>query len=160
MNATLIQRLEQIDRNWSFDVVRLDVANDEVLVLGRLAMKGTHRTAFASCRMEGRSLAQAANAAAAAALDDAAAQFGIRAGEPAAPPQTNERHKPSDMPEPISRITSRQIAAIMAVARRRGITLPELGAIVRERTGKTAVEHLTRREASGLLDHWNQANGA
>ena len=159
MKADLVRRLEQFDGNWCFDVVRVDVAAGEVLVFGRLAMKGTYRTAFGSCRTDGRSLADAANVAADAALEQAAAAFGIRVSEPAVPTQTTERHKPGDIPEPIARVTSRQLAAIHAVARRRGITLPELGAIVRERTGKAAVENLTRREASGLLDSWNQTNG-
>ena len=59
MKAELVQRLEQIDGNWCFDVVRVDVAAGEVLVFGRLAMKGTYRTAFGSCHVEGRSLADA-----------------------------------------------------------------------------------------------------
>lgn len=161
MKADLARRLEQIDGNWSFDVVRVDVAAGEILVFGRLAMKGTYRAAFGSCRVDARSLADAANVAADTALENAAVHFGVRVGDTRALPQEKaERQKPEDMPEPISRLTSRQLAAIHAVARRRGITLPELGAIVRERTGKNAIEHLTRKEASGLLDSWNQANGS
>jgi hypothetical protein len=162
MNPALVQRLDQTDRNWCFDVVRVDVAAGEVLVFGRLAMKGTYRTAFGSCRTEGRSLAEAASVAADAAVEGAAAQFGIRSGPVALPDkrEQTERLKPDDVPEPIARVTSRQLAAIHAVARRRGLTLPELGAVVRERTGKNAVEHLTRKEASGLLDTWNQTNGS
>ena len=161
MKPELVRRLEQIDGNWCFDVLRVDVAAGEVLVFGRLTMKGTYRTAFGSCHIEGRGLADAANLAADAALENAAAQAGVRVGEvPAAAPVQRERLKPDDVPEPIARVTSRQLAAIHAVARRRGMSLPELGAIVRERTGKTAVEHLTRKEASGLLDSWDHTNGA
>jgi hypothetical protein len=160
VNDALVRRLAEADKSWAFDVVRVDVANAEILVFGRLSMKGTSRTAFGSCRTEGCSLAEAANVAANAALDSAATQFDIRVSEPVPTAEKTERHKPSDMPEPIVRITGRQVAAIHAVARRRGLTLPELGAVVRERTGKTAVEQLTRREASGLLDSWNQTNGA
>lgn len=160
MKASIVQRLDEIDAKWVFDVVRVDVAVGEVLVFGRLAMKGAHRTAFGSCRTEGRSLAEAANVAANAALERAASAFGVSIDERPTLEQRTERHTSTDVPEPIARVTGRQLAAIHAVARRRGLTLPELGAIVRERTGKTAVEHLTRREASGLLDSWNNTNGS
>jgi hypothetical protein len=159
VNAALIQRLEQADPKWTFDVVRVDVEGGEVLVFGRLAMKGTHRTAFGSCRADSCTLADAANVAADAAFEKAASLF-VGAQPTATGSERPERHKPDDVPEPIARVTSRQLAAIHAVARRRGLTLPELGAIVREKTGKSALEHLTRREASGLLDSWNQTNGA
>lgn len=159
MNASIVQRLDEIDAKWVFDVIRVDVAAGEVLVFGRLALKGAHRTAFGSCRTEGRSLAEAANVAANAALERAASAFGVSIDD-RTQDQRTERHTPTDVPEPIARVTGRQLAAIHAIARRRGLTLPELGAIVRERTGKTAVEHLTRREASGLLDSWNNTNGS
>ena len=161
MKADLVRRLEQIDGNWCFDVVRVDVAAGEVLVFGRLAMKGTYRTAFGSCGVDGRSLADAANVAADSALENAAVHFGVRVGGEtrALPQESSERHRPDDMPEPVNRITSRQLAAIHAVARRRGVSLPELGAIVRERTGKDAPQNLTKKEASALLDAWSSENG-
>jgi hypothetical protein len=49
--------------------------------------------------------------------------------------------------------------AIHAHARRRGIALPELGAMLLERTGKGEPQSLTRREASGVLDVLSSANG-
>ena len=79
MNGALIQRLEQADPKWLFEVVCVDVAGGEVLVCGRLSLKGTGRTMFGSCRMEGRSLGDAANVAAGAALEQAAAELGIHA---------------------------------------------------------------------------------
>lgn len=159
MTSALVRRLADLDPTWSFDILRVDVAVGEVLVLGRLTLKGAHRTAFGSAKLEGR-LADAAHTAAEASLESAAALLGVTAAPPRTPAtDEHRRHTPSDAPEPIARVTGRQLAAIHALARRRGMSLPELGAVVRERTGKTAVDQLTRREASGLLDAWNAPNG-
>ena len=157
MNNALVQRLEQVDSKWLFDVVRVDVAAGEVLVFGRLTVKGTSRTAFGSCRTEGHSLADAANVAADAALAQAAAQLGIRSesDRPRAPEPLPNRNTTADPP---NRLTSRQLSAIHAACRRRNMPMGELADTLAQRWGKTAPQFLTKREASELLDELS-ANG-
>jgi hypothetical protein len=49
------------------------------------------------------------------------------------------------------RLTSKQLGAVFAIARRRGLPRDRIVALVRARTGKERVEHMTREEASALI---------
>lgn len=151
MNAALYQRLEKADGKWFFDIVRVDVAQGEVLVLGRLSMSGSHRTAFGLSRTEGRSLADAANAAADSALEQAAGLLGVRVQQEAPQPRPANDHGNGSTPTP-ERLTSKQLAAIHAVCRRKNIVQGELADMIAQRMGKTAPQFLTKKEASALLD--------
>jgi hypothetical protein len=57
-------------------------------------------------------------------------------------------------------VTSRQLAAIQAVCRRRSIGRDELHALIGKKTGKGGAQFLTKVEASGLLDELGTGNGA
>jgi hypothetical protein len=57
-------------------------------------------------------------------------------------------------------VTSRQLAAIQAVCRRRSIDREELHALVAKKTGKSAIALLTKVEASGVIDELGTGNGA
>ena len=151
MNPALVARLEQADPKWLFEVVRVDVAGGEVLVCGRLSLKGAGRTTFGSCRMEGRSLGDAANVAAGAALERAAVELGVRVqaetpqGRPANdPPHGNTRSG--------EKLTAKQLSAIHAICRRRNMPLGKLADMLAQRTGKTAPQFLSKKEASAILD--------
>jgi hypothetical protein len=58
------------------------------------------------------------------------------------------------------RATVRQLAAIHAASRRRGFSKERLASYVNEHTGKNELSHLSRREASGLIDSLSNGNGA
>lgn len=58
------------------------------------------------------------------------------------------------------RLTTKQVGAIFGIARRQGLSRDQIIALVRDRTGKHRVEHLTRHEASDLIGELDQRNGA
>ena len=163
MNGALYQRLEQVDAKWSFDVVHTEVAGGEVLVSARLSMTGTCRTAFGSSRVNGGTLADAANRAADAALENAAIMLGLRAESETPQPRpandhTNGNGNGGNTPA-AEKLTAKQLSAIHAICRRRNINQGELADQLAQRWGKTAPQFLTKREASELLDELS-ANGA
>ncbi len=168
-HAVVARLNEASDFGWSFEVVRHEVLADEVIVLGKLTIDGVTKMAFGGSGVtrdqSGKdvSLADDLKAAASDCIKKCASLFGIGlelyGGAAAAPAQAHTAMTRGGPPEPLDRLTSRQLAAIHAAARRRGIALPALGAALIERTGKDAPQHLTRREASALLDEWSGANG-
>src|ERR1019366_4073288 len=139
----------------------------EVIVLGRLSIDGVSKMAFGGSSVtrdnSGKevSLADDLKSATSDAIKKTASLFGIGlelyGGASVQPEPTT--HSRGGGPEPLDRITQRQLAAIHAAARRRGINLPELGAMLLEKTGKDAPQNLTRREASGVLDVLSGSNG-
>ena len=64
-------------------------------------------------------------------------------------------------PEPADRLTARQLAAIQTVCRRRSLGREEFQALLAKKTGKSALQFLTRAEASSVLDELDSrgANG-
>jgi hypothetical protein len=57
-------------------------------------------------------------------------------------------------------VTARQLAAIQSVCRRKGVSRDELGALI-GKTGKSALQFLTRGEASEILSELDgQGNGS
>lgn len=166
-HAVIARLNEASDFEWSFDITRHEVMADEVIVLGKLTIDGVTKMAFGGSSVtrdnSGKevSLADDLKSAASDCTKKCASLFGIGLemyGGAAAQAEvpTSTRGGP---PEPIDRITQRQLAAIHSHARRRGIDLPELAAMLRDRTGKEVPHDLTRREASGVLDVLSSANG-
>ena len=163
-HAVIARLNEAADHEWSFEITRHDVLADEVIVLGKLTIDGVTKMAFGGSSVTrdnaGKevSLADDLKAAASDCTKKCASLFGIglEMYGASAPVQSNGRGGP---PESIDKITQRQLQAIHAHARRRGIALPELGAMLLERTGKGEPQSLTRREASGVLDVLSSANG-
>ena len=168
-HAVIARLNEAADFEWTFEVVKHEILADEVIVLGKLTIDGVTKMAFGGSTIttdvSGKevSIADDLKAAASDALKKTASLFGVAlefyGGAPAQPEVPPTRATRGGPPEPIDRITSRQLAAIHGAARRRGIALPELGAMLLGRTGKDAPQNLTRREASGVLDELSGANG-
>jgi len=176
--ATIIERLNTVsDFEWCFEIVKYEILESEVVVLAKLTIDTVVKTAFGGSSItrdsSGKdvSIADDLKAASSDSLKKAASLFGIGLDlyrgaerqkeaeqrrpslpEPDArpvPPMLPQRGGP---PEPIDRITARQLAAIHAMARRRGISLPELSDLLLRRTGRTAPQHLSKKEASAVLD--------
>ena len=164
--AAVIERLNAVsDFEWSFEVVRHEILENEVVVLGKLTIDGVTKMAFGGSAItrdsSGKdvSVGDDLKAAASDAIKKAASLFGIGLevyGGAANAPASAPRGGP---PEPLDRITSRQLAAIHAAARRRGMALPELADMLTTKTGKAAAQFLTKKEASSVLDELSGQNG-
>ncbi|HSC86236.1 MAG TPA: Rad52/Rad22 family DNA repair protein [Polyangiaceae bacterium] len=84
-------------------------------------------------------------------------------GAPSPPPATTTRATsrlsvPAE--DPNERATVRQLAAIHSASRRRGYNRESLALFVGETTGKKDLSHLTRDEASRVIDGLNQVSRA
>ena len=164
--AAVIERLNAVsDFEWTFEVVKYDVLESEVVVLGKLAIDGVTKMAFggSSITRDGAgkdiSIGDDLKAAASDAIKKAASLFGI--GLEVYGGAVNATPAPSrgGPPEPLDRITSRQLSTLHAAARRRGMALPDLAEMLMSKTGKAAAQFLTRKEASSVLDELSRQNG-
>jgi len=107
------------------------------------------------------SIADDLKAAASDALKKCASLFGVALEMYGGATQgSGTAHPRERAPEPDDRVTSRQLAAIQAVCRRRSIGRDELHALIGKKTGKGGAQFLTKVEASGLLDELGTGNGA
>ncbi len=166
-HAVIARLNEAADFEWSFEIVKHEIMSDEVIVLGKLTLDGVTKMAFGGSTVTrdagGRdlSLADDLKSAASDATKKCASLFGIGlelyGGATAAtsvrepPPRQESRAE--------DRLTSRQLAAIQAHTRRKGLGGTELTDFLRDRTGKHEVALLSRKEASRLLDELTDANG-
>ena len=96
----------------------------------------------------------------AAALLEQSAQYSDRARQRPRSGSTPAAIPPSDAPPVDDRLTSRQLGAIFAIARRHGLARDRLLNLVRQRTGRQRVEHLTREDASALIAELDASAGA
>jgi hypothetical protein len=164
--AAVTERLnEAFEFLWTFEIVRHDVQDREVIVLGKLTADGVTKMAFGGATItvdnQGKvvSLADDLKAAASDALKKSASLLGVAldiyAGQAAGTPETSRRGpgpSPRAHPMPVGdRLTSRQLAAIHGACRRQGVSKEELGSLIEQRTGKGRPEHLTRAEASDII---------
>ncbi len=167
--AAVITRLNEGCDAWSFEVVSYKVEADEVIVLGKLVADGQTKMHFGGSSVtvdqEGRavSIADDLKAGASDALKKCASLFGVALEMYGGAPAVNGDLRPRERaraPEPDDRITSRQLAAIQTLCRKKSVDREELHALVSKKTGKSAVQFLTRAEASSVLDELGLANGA
>ena len=164
--AAVIGRLNEGCESWSFEVVSHEVQDDEVIVLGKLAAEGIVKMAFGGSAISidhaGQivSLADDLKAAASDALKKAASLLGVGlelyGGQPAKEPT---RPKALGTVPLEARLTARQLAALHAASRRRGMSPDGLAALVRERSGKEELAGLTRAEASNIISELTGTNG-
>jgi hypothetical protein len=157
--AAVIERLNEACDSWSFEIERYEVKDGEALVLGKLTADGVIKTAFGGSSVtvdrEGSvvSIADDLKAASSDALKKAASMLGVglelyggvRRDDPSDSPRERVPDKPGE------RVTPRQLAALSAACRRRGIPPGEILSLVRNKTGRDALANLTRREASALI---------
>ncbi len=165
--AAVIARLNEGCDSWSFEVVSHKVEADEVIVLGKLTADGVVKMAFGGSAItldkEGRaiSIADDLKAAASDALKKCASLLGVALEMYGGASSANGNGRPAARaPEPDDRVTARQLAAIQAACRRQSIGREELHALVQKKTGKSAVQFLTKAEASGVLDELGNGYGA
>jgi hypothetical protein len=166
--AAVIDRLnEAFEHRWDFEVVRHEVHETEVVVLGKLTADAVTKMAFggSAITMDGQgmvvSIGDDLKAASSDALKKSASLLGIAlelyGGGPSAVQENNRvRQGPSPgqhaQNAPVAeRLTSRQLAAIHGASRRQGLSREELGSFIQERTGKPRPEQLTRGEASEVI---------
>jgi hypothetical protein len=165
--TAVIERLSEGCDQWSFEIVHHEVKDGEAIVLGKLTADGVIKTAFGGSRVtvdeDGAivSIADDLKAAASDALKKAASMLGVglelyggaSRREESSP--RREREAPLRSPEPTrapgERVTTRQLAALHAASRRRGVGSDELLSMVARQTGKRELVSLTRAQASGLI---------
>jgi hypothetical protein len=172
--AAVITRLnEAFDHEWTFEVTSHEIQENEVIVVGRLTACGITKMHFGGSSItldrDRRvvSMADDLKAAASDAIKKCASLLGValemyggaseRQSASSGAKGTNGTHPP-----PISvsdRVTDRQLAAIENARRRHGVSRDELEARINKRTGKAALQLLTRREASEILSEFDQRNG-
>jgi hypothetical protein len=171
--AAIITRLnEAFDHEWTFEVTSHEIQENEVIVVGRLMAGGITKMHFGGSSItrdpEGRvvSIADDLKAAASDAIKKCASLLGVAlemygGASERRPASSGAKGTNGAHPPPVSvsdRATARQLAAIESARRRHGVSRDELGARIK-RTGKPALQLLTRREASEILSEFDQRNG-
>jgi len=172
--AAVVARLNEGCDAWDFTVEKYEVLEGEVVVLGRLVADSMTKSAFGGSTVtvdkSGAvvSIADDLKAAAGDALKKASSLLGVGlelySGQGATEQRGNgnghNRHDGGPPADAGDRATVRQLAAIHAPCRKRGYSKDGLARLVAEETGKVELSHLTRAEASGLIDSLNGGNGA
>ncbi len=177
----VIQRLnDALDSDWSFEIVRHDVFDDEVIVLGKLSTGSITKTQFGNSTItrhkttgEIISIGDDLKAAATDALKKAATLLGVgnylysgnQGGhvplsipgpspiqdKSASPPPTPRPQPLKPVPNNTNRISSKQLGYIQSLAKDRAITRQELDQITLQRY-QAKLEFITSYEASRLIE--------
>jgi hypothetical protein len=167
-SAVIARLIEGCDA-WSFELVKHEVLENEVIVVGKLTADGIVKMAFGGSSVtkdnSGKevSLADDLKSASSDCLKKCASLLGVGLelyGAPAPTPVMHKTQPVMQAPEVGDRLTSRQLAAIHATARRRGIGNGQLQALLQEKFGKNEPQYLTKKEASELISEWVGANRA
>lgn len=163
--AAVIERLNQaFEHAWSFEIVRHEIQQGEVIVLGKLTADGVTKEAFGGSSIttdkvgDVLSIADDLKAASSDALKKCASMLGVAlelyGGAKERPREEPERPEPPRRARPLmpmERVTSRQLAALHSIARRNGLEKRELESVLQERVGHSALNALSRAEASQLI---------
>jgi hypothetical protein len=170
--AAVITRLnEAFDHEWTFEVTSHEIQENEVIVVGRLTAGGITKMHFGGSSItlghDGRvvSIADDLKAAASDAIKKCASLLGVAlemygGASERQPASGNKANGTHPQPAAVSDgATARQLAAIESACRRHHVSRNELEARVSKRTGKVALQLLTRREASEILSEFDQRNG-
>jgi hypothetical protein len=167
----IIARLNEGCDRWDFEIAEHSVHDNEVIVLGKLTADGVVKTAFGGAAVtidsQNRvvSIADDLKAAASDALKKAASLLGVGLelyggackAKPLDGPQADRSSADTAAREAAiaDRVTARQLGAIHGSCRRLGVDHDDLIGLVHERFGKSKVEHLTKAEASEVIDHFH-----
>ncbi len=170
--ATVIERLnEAFDYDWSFEVVRHEIQQGEVIVLGKLTAGSIVKTAFGGSSIttdkvgDVLSVADDLKGAASDSLKKCASMLGVAlelyGGAKDRPPgQSPAQAPPRARPlMPQERVTSRQLAALHSAARRTGLEKRDLEALLEERVGHSVLNELSRADASRLISELSGNGG-
>lgn len=180
----VIQRLNEGCDSWDFTIDKHELLEGEVIVLGRLVADGVTKSAFGGSNITTDrsgavvSIADDLKAAASDSLKKCASLLGVGlelyAGQGSQPQthtsantgynQNNGNGATRNAQQPLTdvgdRATVRQLSAIHAASRKRGMNKDRLAAYVAEHVGKADLSHLSRSDASTLIDSLNSGNGA
>jgi hypothetical protein len=169
--STVIQRLnDALNGDWTFEVIDHHVDEQEVRVLGRLSHAGITKMQFgrsAITRTKGDHAAVSPGddlkAAATDALKKCATLLGVglhlyvdttaKAPTPPAPTQPAASASNGN-----GRITARQLAAIFAIGRTKGMHNKEIRAFTQAAFSKVP-DFLTRQEASSIIQQLQNGDG-
>jgi hypothetical protein len=173
----VIDRLNEGCETWDFFIDEYKLLEEEVVVLGRLVADGITKSAFGSSAITRNkdktpvSLGDDLKAGTSDALKKAASLFGVgrelyaektphssatSSQQQAAPNQAapSEATRGSST-RPFGGATVRQLAALNAASRNRGLNPKQFSELVQAEAGKTDISLLSREEASSLLDKLN-----
>jgi hypothetical protein len=163
--STVLQRLHEACDVVAFEVLRHEVLDGEVVVVGRLTADGVVTSDFgaSSITRDSDGLPVSVGDDLKAASSDAVKRCARLLGCPLdlhAQERRKEQANGRRAPAPVTEsITPRQLAAIQGACRRRNVGRQELHALVGRKTGKGGVEDLSKREASMLLSELTGADG-
>jgi hypothetical protein len=165
--STVLQRLHDASDVVTFEVLRHEILEGEVVVVGRLTADGVVNVDFGTAQItldgDGRplSVGDDLKSASSDCIKRCARLLGCPLDLNAQVERTAQAPpKPrAQAPAPDDRLTSRQLAALQAACRRRGWSSNRLTALVEERFGKNNPQALTRTEASSLITELSGANG-
>jgi hypothetical protein len=169
-----IRRLNQaFDGNWSFEIVKHEIGENEVIVVGKLVADGIVKMAFGGSDIKRKKetgeiicIADDLKAAATDAMKKASSFLGIglhlyagtdTAASNGKPANGNGNAKPADAAPANGNganeapATSKQLHYAKTLADDRGMTLESLKAMARTRYG-CALDAITRRQASALIE--------
>jgi hypothetical protein len=162
--STVLQRLHEACDVVTFEVLRHEILEGEVVVVGRLSADGVVNVDFGTAQItldgDGRPLSVGDDLK--AASSDCIKRCARLLGCPLDLNSQVERTPPKPRappPAPDDRLTSRQLAALQAACRRRGWSSARLTTMVDERFGKNNPQALTRTEASSLISELSGTNG-
>ncbi|MFO0675332.1 MAG: Rad52/Rad22 family DNA repair protein [Polyangiaceae bacterium] len=167
----VIARLNEVCETWSYEILRHEILDNEVIVCGKLTADGVSKMAFGTSAItrdrdgQAISVGDDLKSASSDALKKSATLLGVGlhlygAGAPAAASPNPATTTPRPPTAPDERITSKQLGAVQSIARRKNIDRDDLAARLGERFGKAELQHLSKREASTLLSELLEANGA
>lgn len=163
--AEYIRRLNAAyDGRWSFEVVKHEITDNEVIVVGKLSADGVVKMSFGGAEIKRRKetgeivcLADDLKAAATDSLKKCASFLGVGLHLYSEAPKANgsssngngrgNGHAGDDK----SRLTSRQLSAIVSIGKERGLERDALQEMSLERYSRR-LEFLTKADASALID--------
>jgi hypothetical protein len=166
----VIQRLnDAFEGNWSFEVIKHEIVEEEVVVLGKLSAEGLAKMQFGNARItkaeeDGAivSMGDDFKAAATDSMKKCATLFGVGLhlyGENSKTVISPRNHPGSTgktpgegkiYPEESSRLTNKQLATIFSIGKGKGLSNKDIKAKAIEVFNKQP-EFLTKREASTLI---------
>jgi hypothetical protein len=164
--ASVIERLnEASDHTFSFELVKYELLEAEVIVTGRMTLDGVVKMDVGSAN-----ITRDASGAEVSVGDDVKAAVsdcvkrcarlygcGLHLYQQESPAVPRSAAGPPSRVE--DRLTSRQLGALQAACRRKGWSSSHLTALVDERFGKNNPQALTRSEASTLISELSGTNG-
>ena len=163
--STVLQRLHEACEVVTFEVLRHEILENEVIVVAKLTADGIVNVDFgcAAITRDAAGLPISIGDDLKASSSDALKRCARLLGCPldlhtqASRGSTNGQRA---APGTGDRITNRQLAAIQSVCRRRNIASERLAALIETRTKKHGVQQLSKAEASALIDELTHANGS